>query len=57
MNDFNVRDLFAALAMCGLMASDTKQEFGDATIASMAYDQADEMIKEKEKRDGGKFEA
>ena len=51
MDDFNARDLFAALAMCGLMASDTKQEFGDATIACMAYDQAEAMLKEKEKRD------
>jgi hypothetical protein len=50
MNDFNERDLFAALAMCGMVANrglDTKAD----QFAKMAYVIADQMIQEKEKRD------
>lgn len=56
MNDFNVRDLFAALAMCGVLAnSNIKKNAMFEELAEHAYDQADAMIKEKEKRDGGKL--
>jgi hypothetical protein len=58
MDDLNVRDLFAMLAMNGLIAHhggglnpktwDEVNERG----AKNAYDIADAMIKEKEKRDG-----
>jgi hypothetical protein len=51
MNEFNERDLFAALAMVGMLGSDTKQQFSDATVAELAYAQADAMLKEKAKRD------
>ena len=47
MDDFNARDLFAGLAMVGLLAKD-----GNWTgHPSQAYDIADAMLKEKEKRD------
>jgi hypothetical protein len=49
MDDFNERDLFAALALCGLMT----RELSGATAkdkAEWAYDMADAMLAEKEKR-------
>jgi hypothetical protein len=51
VDDFNARDLFAGLAMVGMLASDTKQQFSDTTVAELAYAQADAMLKEKAKRD------
>jgi hypothetical protein len=50
MDDFNARDLFAGLAMCGLVAhkgfgSDAEQ------YANVAYKIAEAMLAEKEKRD------
>jgi hypothetical protein len=50
MNEFNERDLFAALAMCGLVAhrgfgSDVEQ------YADGAYRIAEAMLAEKAKRD------
>jgi hypothetical protein len=60
MNDFNARDLFAGLAMVGLMATSKKVSdkrghtvTGQDGFAELAYDMADAMILEKEKRDGG----
>lgn len=47
MNDFNARDLFAGLAMVGLLA---KGGYNLALI-TQAYVIADEMLKEKAKRD------
>jgi len=58
MDDFNARDLFAGLAMCGMVAHNGVQYKGkvvaidDTLGASRAYDIADAMLKEKEKRDG-----
>lgn len=52
MDDLNVRDLFAMLAMCGQLANskiDTRASYGD--VARCSYEIADEMLKEKEKRD------
>jgi len=52
MDDLNVRDLFAMLAMCGQLANskiDTDASYAD--VARCSYEIADEMIKEKEKRD------
>ena len=57
MNDFNTRDLFAALAMCGMLshygasAREKNKAQIDADGANRAYDIADAMLKEKEKRD------
>jgi hypothetical protein len=53
MQDFNERDLFAALAMCGLIHHFDFHTFKDdpARVAGWAYDAADAMLKEKEKRD------
>lgn len=57
MDDFNARDLFAGLAMCGMLAHHgvlynaklgTKD---DESGVNRAYDIADAMLKEKEKRD------
>ena len=52
MNDFNTRDLFAALAMCGQLANakiDTRATYTD--VARCSYEIADAMLKEKEKQD------
>jgi hypothetical protein len=53
MQDFNERDLFAALAMCGLIHHFDFHTFKDdpARVAGWAYDAADAMLKEKAKRD------
>ena len=57
MDDFNARDLFAGLAMCGLIAHHggglnpkTLAEVNERG-AKNAYDIADAMLAEKEKRD------
>jgi len=52
MQDFNERDLFAALAMCGQLANskiDTKATYAD--VARCSYEIADAMLNEKEKQD------
>lgn len=58
MEDLDVRDLFAMLAMNGLVAKLPIKDFSRETvrpeyadIAFSAYEYADAMIKEKEKRD------
>jgi hypothetical protein len=57
VDDFNARDLFAGLAMCGMLshygasAREKNKAQIDADGASRAYDIADAMLKEKEKRD------
>lgn len=50
MDNFTTRDLFAALAMVGLM---TRELSGatDKDKVEWAYDMADAMIAEKERRD------
>lgn len=50
MNEFTTRDLFAALAMVGLM---TRELSGatDKDKVEWAYDMAEAMLKEKEIRD------
>ena len=53
MQDFNARDLFAGLALVGLIA---KNGYALAT-PSQAYVIAEQMLIEKEKRDGGESEA
>ena len=47
MNDFNARDLFAGLAMVGLLAKGGY----NLALTTQAYVIADEMLKEKAKRD------
>ena len=50
MNDFNARDLFAALAMLGFLT----EKYTDAPstkIVEWSYDMAEAMLKEKAKRD------
>lgn len=49
MDDFNARDLFAGLAMVGTLSQN--HVLTDDALAKIAYDLADAMIKEKEKRD------
>jgi hypothetical protein len=51
MNDFNTRDLFAALAMTGILANSNLKKGTFVEVAEQAYVFADAMIKEKEKRD------
>lgn len=53
MQDFNARDLFAGLAMVGLIHHFDFNKFSDdpMRLAAWAYDAADAMMKEKEKRD------
>jgi len=47
MEEFNERDLFAAFALNGLIT-----KYGNSSeYIPMAYDMADAMLKEKEKRD------
>lgn len=46
MDDFNARDLFAGLAMIGLVNKVIHED-----LAATAYEIADAMLKEKEKRD------
>ena len=50
MEEFNERDLFAALAMCGMVANKGLAIEADM-YAKISYKMADEMMKEKEKRD------
>lgn len=45
----SLRDHFAALAMQGLLAGDTNCQIPCATIAEMAYEQADYMLEERNK--------
>lgn len=52
MDDLNVRDLFAMLAMVGMIIKTPSGEWSDDYVVGSAYDMADAMIKEKEKRDG-----
>lgn len=59
MDDFNAKDLFAGLAMIAIMS--TPKEVSkkghkittETGFAELAYDMAEAMLKEKEKRDGG----
>jgi hypothetical protein len=44
-----LRDYFAALAMQGMMAADSKFECSVLDIADIAYTQADAMLKERAK--------
>lgn len=49
MDDFNTRDLFAGLAMVGTLSQN--HVLTDDALAKIAYDLADAMLLEKEKRD------
>jgi hypothetical protein len=49
MNDFTARDLFAGLAMCGVLAHHGTRPYEE--VAQEAYNIADAMLREKEKRD------
>ena len=52
MNDFNARDLFAGLAMCGVLANtNVKKNATYKEVAEEAYVFAEAMLLEKEKRD------
>jgi hypothetical protein len=48
-SDLTLRDHFAALAMQGLLAADIDFDWSCQDIAEVAYKQADEMLKEREK--------
>jgi hypothetical protein len=51
MQDFNTRDLFAALAMCGVLANThIKKNATYEEIAKEAYVFAEAMLIEKEKQ-------
>ncbi len=45
----NLRDWFAGLAMQGLLASDSEFGMSVEDVSSNAYEQADAMLKEREK--------
>jgi hypothetical protein len=53
-NDLSLRDYFAGLAMQGLLqgllASDVNHNWSEYDIAMSAYDQADAMIAERDKK-------
>lgn len=49
MNEFTARDLFAGLAMIGTLSQN--HVLTDDALAKIAYDIADAMLLEKEKRD------
>jgi hypothetical protein len=56
MTEFNERDLFAAFAMCGMVMHNgvkygSRGELDDKLGVERAYDIADIMLIEKEKRD------
>jgi|688.fasta_scaffold2183298_2 hypothetical protein len=51
MEEFNERDLFAALAMVGMIIRTPSGEWADDYVVGSAYELADAMMKEKEKRD------
>jgi hypothetical protein len=51
MEDFNARDLFAGLAMIGLIIRTKSDEWSDDHVVGSAYEIADAMLNEKEKRD------
>ncbi len=46
----SIRDHFAGLAMQELMAADVRVIWDNESIAELAYDQADAMLAEREKR-------
>ena len=45
-----LRDHFAGLAMQELMAADVRVIWDNESIAELAYDQADAMLEEREKK-------
>ena len=47
-----LRDHFAGLAMQELMAADVRVIWDNESIAELAYDQADAMLAEREKKNG-----
>lgn len=58
MDDFNAKDLFAGLAMVAIMSTPKQVIHKDGRkvteadgFAVLAYDMAEAMLKEKEKRD------
>jgi hypothetical protein len=46
-SELTLRDYFAALAMQGMLAADSKFECSVLQIADIAYAQADAMLKER----------
>jgi hypothetical protein len=50
MDDFTTRDLFAGLALVGILAHHGAKPYDK--VAKEAYGFAEEMLKEKERRDG-----
>jgi len=46
--DFDARDVFAALALAGLLVND--KEWTDDALCEMAYDLADTMLKTKRRK-------
>lgn len=51
MEEFNERDLFAALAMCGMLSNPVMEDATNDDIAFGSYQIAEAMMKEKENRD------
>ena len=49
--DTELRDHFAGLAMQGLIAADVRVVWDNESIADLAYDQADAMLAERERKD------
>ncbi len=48
-NGMTLRDWFAGMALQGLLAGDSEQSISNETAAKIAYDQADAMLKERER--------
>ena len=51
MDDLDVRDLFAMLALCGLLVND--KPYDDNAIAELSYDLADAMLEARKPREHG----
>lgn len=52
----SLRDYFAAQAMAAFIAQDTENVYGYEEIATQAYSQADEMMKERALPPGSHFD-
>ena len=51
MNDLNVRDLFAMMAMVGMIIRTPSDEWADDYVVGSAYELANAMMEEKERQD------
>ena len=52
-DDFKARDIFAGLAMCGMLANPIMEDATNEDIAFGSYKLADAMIKAREPKEQG----